>query len=633
MTGEKVGASVTPEPENGNLHHWDVEAQRNDLSSCPLKDKGATLVWDKLTVTVKDVKGNERHILKGIDGYVEPRSMLAVMGPSGCGKSTLLDALAGRLASSAKLSGDILVNGHKTQLSFGRSAYVTQDEVMIGTLTVRETVRYAAMLRLPRSISREERDQIVSDVLTEMGMDVAADTYIGNWHLRGISGGQRRRVAIATELVTSPKLLFLDEPTSGLDSAAAFYVMSSVKRLADGCRTIVSVIHQPSPETFDLFDQLCLLSDGNVIYFGPARNAGNFFAAAGMPKPDHRSPADHMLHVINRDFAQSETGGDVDSNIKKLVAQYESSTMAASVKDNVAMFKAKPGHPYNPLVQGPGWLNQTTYLTWRTLLNNFRNVGVFWMRLAMYIMLCLCIGFVYFQLGDAWMDVFSRAALLFFVVAFLTFMSIAAFPAFIEDMKVFTRERLNGYYGVSTFTVANTLASLPFIFLIAVISTICVYWLADLRPGAGYVWFFILELFMSLTVVESLMMAIAPLVPHYLMGIAAGAGMMGLMMIVCGFFQPLGSMPKPIFRYPLSYLSYHTYAFTGFMRNEFVGTDGWGSPPGTNVPGGVSGAAVLDYYEIMAIEKWVTFGILSGWALLYRTLFFAILKYREMMKR
>jgi ABC-type multidrug transport system permease subunit len=111
-------------------------------------------------------------------------------------------------------------------------------------------------------------------------------------------------------------------------------------------------------------------------------------------------------------------------------------------------------------------------------------------------------------------------------------------------MKIFIRERLNGYYGVSQFTVSNTLASLPFILLIAVVSTVCVYFIAGLRGGGEHVVYFILDLFASLVVVESLMMAIAPLVPHYLMGIAAGAGIMGLYMIVCGFFQPLNSMPK-----------------------------------------------------------------------------------------
>jgi hypothetical protein len=191
--------------------------------------------------------------------------------------------------------------------------------------------------------------------------------------------------------------------------------------------------------------------------------------------------------------------------------------------------------------------------------------------------------------------------------AFLTFMSISAFPAFVEDMKVFTRERLNGYYGVATFVVANTLSSLPFIALIALASSCAVYFISNLNyHGFGRFVFFVLDLFLSLVVVESLMTAIAPLVPHFLAGIAAGAGILGFFMLVCGFFQPRGQLPKPIFFYPAHFLSFETYSFVGFMRNEFQDTDGWGCPcsrqPGGCPPqlGGAAcrmdGAAVLDYW-------------------------------------
>jgi ABC-type multidrug transport system ATPase subunit len=130
----------------------------------------------------------------------------------------LADTLAGRLAKSARSSGDIRVNGHKSKLSFGRSAYVTQDDVLIGTLTVYETIMYSAKLRLPQRMPAEEKERIVNEVISELGLESTSDTYIGTWHLRGISGGQRRRVSIGCELVTSPSLVFLDEPTSGEQS-------------------------------------------------------------------------------------------------------------------------------------------------------------------------------------------------------------------------------------------------------------------------------------------------------------------------------------------------------------------------------------------------------------------------------
>ena len=552
------------------------------------------------------------------------------MGPSGCGKSTLLDTLAGRLATTATWEGEIRVNGNKTTLSYGKAAYVTQDEVLIGTLTVYETLMYAAKLRLPTSLSQSAKEDIVNDVITELGLESVRNTYIGNWHIRGISGGQRRRVSIGCELVTSPTLLFLDEPTSGLDSAAAFHVMSSVRRLATGCRTILAVIHQPASETFELFDKLCLLAAGECVYFGDAGRCEDMFTAAGLPVPAARSAPDHFLHVINRDFESAEY--DVEANIHTLVHHYKGSKVAQTVQEHVDEMQKSPGPVYQAGTDQPSWLYQTGVLTARTFVNDYRNVGIFWMRLGMYMMLCLAIAFIYFQLGDSWKDVYSRAALLFFVVAFLCFMSIAAFPAFVEDMKVYIRERLNGYYKPSTFVVANAVASAPFIMLIAVMSTICMYFIAGLRAGSAGV-YFVLDLFMSLMVVESLMMAIAPLVPNFLAGIAVGAGVMGMYMMVCGFFQPLNQMPQPIFRYPLSYIAFHTFSFTGFMENEFQGGQQFQCPPsfsGQVDPNCfVSGEQVLAYYEIMDINKWVCFVILIGNMVFYRTMCWATLKLKE----
>lgn len=156
------------------------------LPSSPLALVMLPIVPSPALQKVKDIKHNERFILKGVDGYVEPRHMLAIMGPSGCGKSTLLDTLAGRLASSAAWEGEIRVNGHKSKLSYGRAAYVTQDEVLIGTLTVYETLMFCARLRLPTSMSVAAKTKVVDEIITELGLESVRFTYVGNWHLRSV---------------------------------------------------------------------------------------------------------------------------------------------------------------------------------------------------------------------------------------------------------------------------------------------------------------------------------------------------------------------------------------------------------------------------------------------------------------
>lgn len=152
-------------------------------------------------------------------------------------------------------------------------AYVTQEDVLLGTLTVRETITYSAHLRLPTSMTKEEINGIVDGTIMEMGLQDCSDRLIGNWHLRGISGGEKKRLSIALEILTRPRLLFLDEPTSGLDSASAFFVIQTLRNVARDGRTIISSIHQPSSEVFDLFDDLFLLSGGETIYFGEAKKA------------------------------------------------------------------------------------------------------------------------------------------------------------------------------------------------------------------------------------------------------------------------------------------------------------------------------------------------------------------------
>ncbi|KAJ4782541.1 ABC transporter G family member 2 [Rhynchospora pubera] len=231
---------------------------------------GVFITWENLSVSAFESK-RKVQILDRLSGYAQPGEVLAIMGPSGCGKSSLLDALAGRLASNLVQTGKILVNGRKQELAFGTSAYVTQDDVLMATLTVKEAIYYSAQLQLPNSLSQYEKRARAEETMRAMGLDGVKDMRIGSGSTKGISGGQRRRVSICLEILTHPQLLFIDEPTSGLDSAASYHVMSRISSLArEKGMTVVGAIHQPSSEVFELFPRLCLLAYGKTVYFGPS---------------------------------------------------------------------------------------------------------------------------------------------------------------------------------------------------------------------------------------------------------------------------------------------------------------------------------------------------------------------------
>ncbi|KAI3896291.1 hypothetical protein MKW92_023053 [Papaver armeniacum] len=218
---------------------------------------GVLLTWDDLWVTVPSSgsgtgKNNGRALLQGLNGYAQPR----------------------RGASNTRQSGSIKVNGRKQTLAFGNSAYVTQDNVLTTTLTVKECVYYSALLQLPNSMTRSEKKERAEPTIRDMGLQDAMNTRIGGWSIRGLSGGQKRRVSLCIEILTRPKLLFLDEPTSGLDSAASYHVLDRIMKLSQQYgMTVIASVHQPSSEVFDLFHNLCLLSSGRTVYFGPASAA------------------------------------------------------------------------------------------------------------------------------------------------------------------------------------------------------------------------------------------------------------------------------------------------------------------------------------------------------------------------
>ncbi|KAK3415110.1 hypothetical protein EUGRSUZ_H00674 [Eucalyptus grandis] len=609
-------------------------------------DVSARLTWQDLTVTVTLPKGETQRVLEGLTGYAEPGTLTALMGPSGSGKSTLLDALSSRLATNAFLSGTILLNGRKTKLSFGTAAYVTQDDNLIGTLTVRESISYSARLRLPDHMPQSEKLALVESTIIEMGLQDCADTVIGNWHLRGISGGEKRRVSIALEILMRPRLLFLDEPTSGLDSASAFFVTQTLRGLSRDGRTVIASIHQPSSEVFELFDRLCLLSGGKTVYFGEASEAYEFFAQAGFPCPALRNPSDHFLRCVNSDFdkvkatlrgsmkMRFEANDDplekmtTAEAIRVLINFHRTSQFSYTARQKVEEMSKVKGTVLDSGGSQASFPMQAFTLTKRSFINMSRDFGYYWLRLVIYIVVTVCIGTIYLNVGTGYNSILARGSCASFVFGFVTFMSIGGFPSFVEDMKVFQRERLNGHYGVTAFVISNTISATPFLILITFIAgTIC-YFMVRLHPGFDHYLFFVLCLYGSVTVVESLMMVIASIVPNFLMGIIIGAGLQGIFMLVSGYFRLPKDIPKPVWRYPMSYISFHFWALQGQYQNDLSGMVFENQSP--DLPR-IPGEYILENVFQIDVNrsKWVDLSVLLSMIVIYRILFLIMIKVNE----
>lgn len=244
-------------------------------------------------------KSKEKAILKGISGVVRPGEMLAMMGPSGSGKTTLLTALGGRLGG--RLVGSVTYNGKPFSNKMKRSVgFVTQDDILLPHLTVSETLVFTALLRLPNTLTKEQKVGQAEAVISQLGLSKCKNSVVGSQTLRGVSGGERKRVSIGQEMLINPSLLFLDEPTSGLDSTTAQRIVSSLWELANnGGRTVVMTIHQPSSRLFYMFHKILLLSEGNTIYFGKGSQAMEYFSTLDYSPSVPMNPSDFLLDLAN----------------------------------------------------------------------------------------------------------------------------------------------------------------------------------------------------------------------------------------------------------------------------------------------------------------------------------------------
>ncbi|XP_040887579.1 broad substrate specificity ATP-binding cassette transporter ABCG2-like [Toxotes jaculatrix] len=531
-------------------------------------------------------KATTKDILIDLNGIMKP-GLNAIMGATGSGKSSFLDVLAAR-KDPAGLTGEVLIDGAPQPPNFKcLSGYVVQDDVVMGTLTVRENFSFSAALRLPSTISQEEKEQKVNRLIQELGLSRVADSRVGTQLIRGISGGERKRTNIGMELIIDPPVLFLDEPTTGLDASTANSVLLLLKRMANNGRTIILSIHQPRYSIYRLFDSLTLLVTGKQVYHGPAQSALEYFSDIGYTCEPHNNPADFFLDVINGDstavvYSNADREDPDPDSVSlsrrgiedKLVEEYRNCHYYKQTKAELERIiqgkQTTTTTPSRTITYTTGFLTQFRWVLKRTFRNLMLNPQTSIAQVAVTLFLALVVGAIFFDVKENQSGMQNRFGALFFITVNQCFSSLSSAELFISERKLFIHEYISGYYRLSVYFLSKILSDIITLRTIPAIVFSCVaYFMIGLKPTAEAFFLFMFTVMLVAYTATSMALAISAdqtvvAIANIFMTIACV-----FMMIFAGLLVNLPSIVSWLAW--LKYLSIPRYGLSALQVNEFSG--------------------------------------------------------------
>ncbi|XP_050422486.1 ATP-binding cassette subfamily G member 4 isoform X3 [Adelges cooleyi] len=596
--------------KSGSVKVTITPCQPKTLSHLP-KRPPVDIAFSDLVYTVSEgTKKSTKNILKSVSGRLRSGELTAIMGPSGAGKSTLLNILTGYKCSGVK--GSITINGYERNLSQFRklSCYIMQDNQLHANLSVEEAMNVASSLKLGSDISKDSRYQVIQEILETLGLQEHRRTMTSN-----LSGGQKKRLSIALELVNNPPIMFFDEPTSGLDSSSCFQCISLLKSLSRGGRTIICTIHQPSARLFEMFDHLYTLAEGQCVYQGSTRQLVPFLGSLGLECPSYHNPASYLIEV---------SCGEYGDNVRKLVnaiqnGKYDiqtgktfptsdnlnnvnqkdivkSSNLSSNLIESDKLSKPVDSEYYPPkddsairleMIDANKLINtdeatkallkdslpgkQKRYATsefvqfWivlkRTLLFSRRDWTLMYLRLFAHILVGFLIGSLYYDIGNDGAKVLSNLGFLFFNMLFLMYTSmtitILSFPL---ELPVLVKENFNRWYSLRSYYLAITLSDIPFQAIFCVMYVSIVYYMTSQPPEM-----FRFGMFLSACLLISFVAQSVGLVVGAAMNVQNGVFLAPVMsvpfLLFSGFFVSFDAIP--IYLRWITYLSYIRYGFEG----------------------------------------------------------------------
>ncbi|NWI21040.1 ABCG5 protein, partial [Crypturellus soui] len=517
-----------------------------------------------------------RQILKDVSFHVESGQIMGILGNSGSGKTTLLDAVAGRLEHKDSFFGEVYVNGRQLKKEQFKDcfSYVPQNDTLLSFLTIQESLTYTALLARQKCSSNFIKKKVEA-VMAELSLSHIADKIIGSHVFVGISGGERRRVSIAAQLLQDPKVMLLDEPTTGLDCLTANQIVSLLSELAHRDRIVIITIHQPRSELLKLFDKVAIMSFGEMVFCGNPMEMITFFSDCGYSCPEQANPFDIYVDLTSVDTRSKERELETYSRVQIFASAYKSSQIFSQILAAIERTKGMKELPPIPFKSkdSPSVFSKLWILL-RRITRNFSKdkMGII-MRLFQNLLFGLFVAFFLLRLNLDLLKgaVQDRVGLIYQCVSAPPYTGMLNAIALFPPLRAISdQESKDGLYQKWQMLVAYILHFLPFSIISVAIFSIFIYWTVGLNPDAARFGCFFAVVLATHVVGELLTLVLLGVVqnPNIVQSGVALLNSAGVI-VGTGLLRTIEDMPTP-FKL-LSYLTFQKYSSEVLVVNEFFG--------------------------------------------------------------
>ncbi|WCJ40642.1 ABC transporter G family member 40 [Euphorbia peplus] len=602
------------------------------------------------------------HILKDVSGIIKPSRLTLLLGPPGSGKTTLLLALAGKLDNSLKFSGRVSYNGHELDefIPQRTAAYISQHDIHIAEMTVRETLAFSARCQgvgtrydLLAELSRREKaanikpdpdidvfmkatateDQeasVITDyVLKVLGLEMCADTVIGDEMLRGISGGQKKRVTTGEMLVGPASAMFMDEISTGLDSSTTYQIVNSLKQYVQILKgTAFISLLQPAPETYDLFDDIVLLSDGFIVYQGPREQVLDFFEFMGFKCPERKGVADFLQEVTSRkDQMQYWARNDEPYRfltVKEFAEAFQSFHVGRKLGDELSTpFDKAKSHPAALTTNKYGVNKKELFKACfsREFLLMKRNSFFYIFKFCQLIMMAVITMTLFLRTEmhrDTVIDGGIYTGALFFISIIVLFNGMAEIPMTLFKLPVFYKQRDLRFYPAWAYALPTWIIKIPITFIEVAILTFITYYTIGFDPNIGRLLKMYLLLILVNQMASGLFRCIAAVGRNMIVANTFGSFILLLLFILGGFVLSRDEIKKWwLWGY---WMSPMMYAQNAIVVNEFLGQSWSHVLPNSTEPLGLKILKSRGFFT-EAYWYWIGVGAMLGFILVYNVFY------------